>query len=209
VKFVNLNYDLNFKFYFMYIPEQMYFKNCRSMLTVDSWNKIRKIVLKRDNYTCQCCGSKINLEVHEIFKVYPEKYNILKYAIKYIQKDIYTYFRLTQIVTLCKLCHQSVHIKRAYVKNDGSLQDCINHLAKIFKISKEDVDRYINKFVFNSYNLKNRYKHYIFKLDLEYLFKIAFENKIDLDFTCLSFKVPKKYTSYIKDYKLHVTSLNK
>lgn len=209
MKLNNIEYGLRFKFDFMYIPEDMYFMNCRSMLDTDSWNKIRFAIYKRDEYTCQCCGNKTySPEAHEVFKVYPTKYNMLAYLVRYFKRDIFTYFKLTEIVTLCNMCHKSVHIKRAYKKNDGSLKECIKHLAKVFDVKEEFIDTLISEFVFKSYKLKEKYSHYIFKLDLEYLLKFAMYSNIKLKFTDLNFKVPNKYTSYIENSKLNIIDLN-
>lgn len=49
--------------------------------------------LERDNYTCQCCGSTENLEVH----------HILNYA---DHKDVRT--DLNNSITLCQCCHSPV-----------------------------------------------------------------------------------------------------
>ncbi len=58
-----------------------------------AWRELRKKVLIRDNYECQHCGSKENLEVHHI-----------------------TYRRvfrewLSDLITLCKSCHMKEHAR--------------------------------------------------------------------------------------------------
>lgn len=55
------------------------------------YNKWRKSVLKRDNYTCQECEAKDNLEVHHIkpLKFYPE-----------------LYIEIDNGLTLCNKCHR-------------------------------------------------------------------------------------------------------
>ena len=64
------------------------------------WNTLRKAILKRDNYTCQRCGiNNVPLEVHHI-----------------------TYERLTNedqsdLVALCRECHQSIHNLYGYDYN--------------------------------------------------------------------------------------------
>jgi hypothetical protein len=56
-----------------------------------SW---RKMIYKRDNYSCQRCGSNNKLQAHHIKKFidYPE----LRYDI-------------SNGITLCKLCHENLH----------------------------------------------------------------------------------------------------
>lgn len=70
-------------------------KGGRSEYRGENWKIQRKKALERDNYTCQLCGSKQNLEVHHIipfndFKSY-EKAN-----------------ELNNLVTLCKSCHGKI-----------------------------------------------------------------------------------------------------
>jgi hypothetical protein len=59
------------------------------------WIELRKLALKRDNNTCQRCGKKKNLHVHH------EKYasNSKNYLI----------VPLTDLLTVCKPCHQVIH----------------------------------------------------------------------------------------------------
>lgn len=60
------------------------------------YDKFRKAVLERDNYTCQLCSSKENLEVHH-------------------KKSYAKYVRLRTTVsngiTLCEKCHDKIHSK--------------------------------------------------------------------------------------------------
>ena len=51
----------------------------------------RKKILKRDNYTCQKCGAKRNLEVHHK---------------KEIRNNIKLIFNLNNGITFCKKCHK-------------------------------------------------------------------------------------------------------
>lgn len=54
----------------------------------------KKEVLKRDNFTCQKCGSKNNLVVHHI---------------KYFSKNKNLRFDIDNGIVLCNLCHKEVH----------------------------------------------------------------------------------------------------
>lgn len=58
------------------------------------YSKFRKKVLDRDNYTCQLCGSKNDLEVHHI-KPYA-KYPCLRVSVN-------------NGITYCKQCHKAIH----------------------------------------------------------------------------------------------------
>ena len=60
----------------------------QEFLKSKKWKEVRLRVFKRDNYTCQYCGSKENLEAHHI------SYNRLT--------------RLDNIKTCCHICHDSL-----------------------------------------------------------------------------------------------------
>ena len=63
----------------------------------DTWNKLRKSVLKRDNYSCQGCNIEdVSLEVHHI-------------TYKRLYKE-----RKSDLVSLCRNCHQEIHAKYGY-----------------------------------------------------------------------------------------------
>lgn len=58
------------------------------------WKQRRKDIIKRDNYTCQDCKSKSNLQVHH--KYYNNLYLYWEYSDKFL-------------TTLCKTCHNDLH----------------------------------------------------------------------------------------------------
>lgn len=71
----------------------------REYLKSPEWNIKRKAILKRDNYTCASCNSKVPLDVHHI-----------------------TYIRFgnelnEDLVSLCRECHQAIHSKLGYDYN--------------------------------------------------------------------------------------------
>ena len=70
------------------------------------WRALRKAVLKRDNYQCQCCGataaeSGFPLEIHHVI---PPKGN----------RELF--YDLNNCVTLCKYCH--LRITQAAVREN-------------------------------------------------------------------------------------------
>lgn len=72
----------------------------REYLKSPEWNIKRKAILKRDNYTCASCNSKVPLDVHHI-----------------------TYIRFgnelnEDLVSLCRECHQAIHSKLGYDYNN-------------------------------------------------------------------------------------------
>ena len=67
-------------------------KRYRAYLKTDAWRRKRYVVLKRDNWTCQYCGTKAT-EVHHLKYA---KYNIGKEPIKWL-------------VSICAPCHRKQH----------------------------------------------------------------------------------------------------
>ncbi len=57
-----------------------------------NWLKMRKLALKRDNYTCQTCGlrSRKKMTVHHLNENHEDN-------------------RLENLLTLCRPCHDIVH----------------------------------------------------------------------------------------------------
>jgi len=71
-------------------------KKKREYLNSTEWGILRAAAFDRDNHTCQSCGATTQLECHHI-----------------------TYERLTQerlsdVVTICRNCHQKIHNKYGY-----------------------------------------------------------------------------------------------
>lgn len=64
------------------------------------WKALKSKVLNRDNYTCQSCNSNgIPLEVHHItYQTFGNE-------------------NLSDLVSLCRNCHQSIHDKHGYDYN--------------------------------------------------------------------------------------------
>lgn len=70
-------------------------------------------VLKRDNYTCQICGNKNNLQVHHIFSIKElcNTFNIKSFDELYKLKEM---FDIGNGITLCAKCH--VGVERNLIK---------------------------------------------------------------------------------------------
>jgi hypothetical protein len=57
------------------------------------WQRIKKIILKRDNYKCTVCGADKNLQIHH--STY--KYHLAEHK------------HLNTLLTLCEKCHYGLH----------------------------------------------------------------------------------------------------
>jgi 5-methylcytosine-specific restriction endonuclease McrA len=68
--------------------------NYSSILCSKRYGELRKKVLKRDNYKCKLCSNKMSLVVHHI-----------KDRNKYWK----LFFKITNLITLCRKCHSYLH----------------------------------------------------------------------------------------------------
>lgn len=69
----------------------------QAYLQSSQWRKLAKRIRKRDNYTCQSCGiTDTQLEVH------------------HITYERFTTELDTDLITLCRHCHQDVHNRLGY-----------------------------------------------------------------------------------------------
>lgn len=70
-------------------------------LDPDAYDELRKQVLRRDSWRCQCCGAMSNLEVHHIqFRSHAGADNE------------------SNLLTLCSVCHSEMHRKNHLVVVD-------------------------------------------------------------------------------------------
>tara|TARA_Y100000004_G_scaffold93073_1_gene104281 strand:+ start:102 stop:839 length:738 start_codon:yes stop_codon:yes gene_type:complete len=82
-------------------------KSYKKYLKSDKWHRIRKKVIERDNYTCQCCRDKnCVLQVHHI---------IYNGAVMNGQST-------SQLITLCEKCHEKVEsIRKKYIDTNWDM----------------------------------------------------------------------------------------
>lgn len=77
------------------------YEEYQAYIKSDEWQEIRKIVLERDNYHCMCCGR--SLQENAVLAIHHNSYQHL-----FDERN-----HLDDLVTLCKVCHASVHRNRA------------------------------------------------------------------------------------------------
>lgn len=86
------------------------------------YNEFVKIVLTRDNYTCQCCGKKSLLKVHHL-----DGYDWCKER----RTDE------TNGICLCEDCHKSFHMIYGY--GDNTIKQFEEWSNKIIELTKSDI----------------------------------------------------------------------
>lgn len=65
----------------------------QEFLNGDYWQTVRKVILERDNYTCQHCGATRNLQVHHLTYEHHGREHLFP----------------EDLLTLCRSCHEQVH----------------------------------------------------------------------------------------------------
>lgn len=85
----------------------------------DNWDEIRRLVYNRDGYTCQNCGrGDVELHCHHI-----------------VPKSRGGTHRLSNLVTLCKDCHDAVHNKHVVAPTAGEQQQSlISQLMRAWRL---------------------------------------------------------------------------
>ncbi|MFW6029444.1 MAG: HNH endonuclease [Halanaerobiales bacterium] len=76
------------------------------------WRKMRKVVLTRDNYTCQNCGSQTKVVVDHII---PHRENLE------------LFIEETNLITLCKECHDN-KTRKEIQKRKEERKQALKHL---------------------------------------------------------------------------------
>ena len=71
-------------------------RSYKEKLKDPNWRKRREEIFRRDNFQCQKCGSRLNIQVHH------KKYNYKKHPWEYPDIDL---------ITLCGYCHRKEHKK--------------------------------------------------------------------------------------------------
>lgn len=142
------------------IPQTSWYKNVRSNVSQEEWEKLKQVTFTRAGYRCEVCGGRGTrwpVECHEIF-VYDDERRIQK---------------LAGLIALCPPCHEVKHIGLAELRGKGNSAKA--HLAKVNNWSLEDAELYIEG-CFEAWHRRSRHP---WALDLSYLaeFGIAIEDK--------------------------------
>lgn len=101
-----------------------------------AYKEWKKLVLKRDDNTCQCCGSHEHLEVHHIVPYSVDKEKRIK---------------ISNGVTLCKNCHNSAvkggfhNLYGTWYNTKNQLQKYIDDKRNKLNLPPVNIDDIINK----------------------------------------------------------------
>ncbi len=114
------------------VPQTSFYKNVRSEVTKEIWDRIRREAYRKANYKCEICGGigdKHPVECHEIWE-----YKIVKH------KGIQTLIGFT---ALCPKCHQVKHYGLSQMR--GLEEECLEHLKQVNGISKVKAIDYVDE----------------------------------------------------------------
>lgn len=78
------------------------YEKYQAYIKSEEWKSLREVILKRDNYHCMCCGRTAE-ESGTSLSIHHNNYDNLFDEANH----------LDDLVTLCKVCHASVHRNRA------------------------------------------------------------------------------------------------
>lgn len=132
------------------VPKSSWYRNVRSNVSREEWDRLRKIAASRAGHVCEICGGrgrKWPVECHEVFAYDDEQH---------IQK-------LVRLIALCPSCHEVKHIGLASVR--GKYYTALSHLARVNNWSTEDARHYVEA-CFEQWSRRSRHE---WKLDLSYL----------------------------------------
>lgn len=140
----------NFKLTIELVPSTCFYKNVRSEISRDKWNKIRYSVYKRARFRCEICGGKGEnhpVECHEIWD-FDSTHRIQK---------------LIDFIALCPDCHRVKHIGLAEIKGEQHL--AMKQLKKVNGINDIIAHKYLAHCV---YIWRKRSEHH-WTLNISYL----------------------------------------
>ena len=124
------------------VPQTVWYKNLRSMLSKEEWDIIRRWAYKKADYKCEICGGKGDkwpVEAHEVWE-YDNRNKIQK---------------LIDVRALCPMCHKVKHIGLAQLK--GEYDIALQHLAKVNNWTLDEAQKYIDRQV-ETWRERNMYE---------------------------------------------------
>ncbi|HEY0003805.1 MAG TPA: HNH endonuclease [Pyrinomonadaceae bacterium] len=132
------------------VPKSCWYKNVRSHVSRDEWERLKAHTFGRARRVCEICGGKGSrwpVECHEVFS-YDDASRVQK---------------LERLIALCPRCHEVKHIGLAGVR--GRRREAVAHLARVNNWSREDAEAYIE----GCFEQWHRRSCHEWSLDLSYL----------------------------------------
>ena len=149
IEFINENRnfsDSKYKLYADLVPETAWYTNVRSIVSKQSWDKIRNIVYTRAGNACEICGrsrSEIpnnRLDCHERWS----------YSEDGVQK-------LERLLSLCVPCHMATHIGYWTSLSEDNYDKAISWISKVNNITAKEAKQLV-KGAFDIWEERSRRK---------------------------------------------------
>lgn len=140
---------MKYKLDFELVPDSCWYSNLRTILSKKQWDFIKADAKERAEGKCMICGRKTDrLEAHERWS-YDEENCVQK---------------LEDIVSICKDCHNVIHIGRTQLKGDEERAE--KHFMKVNNCSYAEYRQALGKA-----NEEHKRRNLVpeWKLDLTYL----------------------------------------
>ncbi len=132
------------------VPRTSFYKNLRSELPKELWDKLRRKTYRNANYKCEICGGvgKTHpVEVHEIWG-YDDKNHIQK---------------LKGLVALCPMCHKVKHIGLTIIQ--GRFDEAELHIRTVNNWTRKQTIDYINE----QFAIWKKRSQYVWDIDISWL----------------------------------------
>ena len=126
------------------IPSSCWFTNVRYCVHPAEWDRLSQHIYERNNYICECCGARSQLEAHERWDYNHETQT---------QK-------LVRLVALCQQCHQTTHM--GYARTQGRGEEAILHLKHVRNFTESEITNHIKE----AYDLWRERNKFDWHLDL-------------------------------------------
>jgi 5-methylcytosine-specific restriction endonuclease McrA len=150
------------------IPNTCHYSNARTTLPKKDWDKIRFIAYEKAKNKCEICkgvgteqGFRHKLECHEVWE-----YN-----------DETKTQKLTRLMSLCPMCHQTKHIGRPFAMNKQA--EVFKHMERVNKWNHKEIVTHVAE----AYQIHNERSKFQWKMDLSLLLNEPYN---------LKFKSPTK-----------------
>ena len=134
------------------VPKTSWFKNLRSDLPKEQWDKLRKQTYRNAKYHCEVCGGvgeEWPVECHKIWDYDDKNHNQI----------------LIGLIALCPSCHKVKHMGRAFAI--GQAEESVGHLMEVNSWSEITTFNYL-KNVFHKWRTRSCHK---WKVDISWALK--------------------------------------
>jgi 5-methylcytosine-specific restriction endonuclease McrA len=136
------------------IPKSCAFKNVRSNVREETWERIRYTVRDRSKNVCELCGISARQGIQSTGNHCHERFSYDQNT--KVQK-------LERLMCICEECHNSTHFGRSNI--EGNFEKAREHLKAVRKWTEEEVDRNIE----DAYKILNARENIQWTLDLSVL----------------------------------------